>query len=158
MYMIDVSDMEARYTDQLMERDNYDILLNAVRESILHETTIIFICTDTEYKHLPYMRTLKKFIENEFKYPVLIYRKWKKGKETYTFDRKTVLQKVNNALKESERKKFIEQHTTRKGRASLNASIENYSKKKLKSELKKLDLYTPDMTKAEMIETLQDFS
>lgn len=158
MQMIDVSDMEARYINQLHEKNNYIILMNAVRESILHESTIIFICSDIEYKNLPYMKIIKKVIEEDFEYPVPIYKKWRKKREPVLFDRRDVLQKVNKALKEFEREKFIEQHTTHKGKARLNKSISEYSKKKLKAELKKRNLYTPDMTKEEMIETLQDFS
>ena len=101
---------------------------------------------------------LSEYIFMEFGYPVYEYKEYSSGKyELISYNKDKVLKKCNKALKEAKEKRKERLLESENGRKALAKDYKSMSKKKLKKILKDRNLYTENMSKSEMIDTLKIF-
>lgn len=137
------------YKDILDE--NKPLLCTLIRYSILEDATVIFLCGKREHKRYAFFNILQEYIEDEFGFHIYDYKKYKEGKEkAYNFSKSLVIERCNKVLKHAKKEAMERKLSTERGRQTL-------SKKDLKKELKKRGLYVPDMSKDEMLDTLNTF-
>ena len=130
------------------------ILAVLVSSSIELGEPVMFLCTLKEWK-MGYMKILAEYIEREFHYPVINYKKYKK--HPWKVDPPDI-----NAISEicesviAKKRKAVKKHKmkTVEGRREL---VEGMSKDEMAAELKRLNLYYKGLSKSEMRELLELF-
>lgn len=149
-------DLKDAYFEQL--EDNLPLLATLIQGAIKKEYNITFICSRKELKSAKYLKYLAEFILLKFEYPIYNYSGYiNEEYKDFVIDEKKILKKCNKILKDAEEKNFRSNLKTANGR---EVNLKNYakrSKSSLKKELKERNLYTPDMTKADMLEMIQLF-
>lgn len=143
---------EAEYYNQL---DNSRALLATLIKYVVDENyTVVILCGKKESKY-NYLNLIKKYVLDEFGFPIYDYKKFKEGKERIVqVDNYEITHRCNKVLKKAAKRKKEKMLSTEKGRKQYFSSM---SKSELKKELKKRDLYYPDMSKSEMIDMLETF-
>lgn len=143
---------EAEYYNQL---DNSKPLLATLIKYVIDDNyTVVFLCGKKESKY-NYLNLIKKYVWNEFGFHIYDYKKFKEGKERIVqVNNYDVGRKCDKILKKAAKQKKERMLSTESGRKQYFSSM---SKKDLKKELKKRDLYYPDMSKSEMLDMLETF-
>ena len=95
-----------------------------------------------------YLRLVAKVIENTFSYPVIDYKK--EREKTFYYDPVIVAKKIKAT------EKYLLAHLL-EDESNRKEAVKLMTKKEMKKELKKLDLYHKDMTKSDMKDMLQTF-
>ena len=148
-------EFRSRYFEQCDK--NKAFLSTLIKGSIEEGFNIIIMCTFKERK-LKYLKYLSEYIFMEFGYPVYEYKEYSSGKyELISCNKDKVLKKCNKALKEAKEKRKERLLESENGRKALAKDYKSMSKKKLKKILKDRNLYTENMSKSEMIDTLKIF-
>lgn len=94
----------------------------------------------------------------EFGYPVYEYKEYSSGKyELIPYEKEKILKKCNKILEKSKREQKERLLQSENGRKALMKDYKKMSKKELKKILKKRGLYTDEMSKSDMVETLSLF-
>ena len=114
---------------------------------LVEKRTVVLLCSPNEMK-TGYLRLVAKVIENTFSYPVIDYKK--EREKTFYYDPVVVAKKIK-AIEKYLLAHLLEDESNRKEAVKL------MTKKEMKKELKKLDLYHKDMTKSDMKDMLQTF-
>ena len=147
---------ESEYRKQL---DGERLYLALIIKGILEENfPVMILCTYTEWK-LGWVKFLIRYIDDEFLYPVIDYKKYKTKKEipNVEFDHTrmtAVLERCDEIIKEEMKKQRKEKERTKEGRSKL---LSEMSADDMKKKLKKMNLYSSDMTRPEMKELLKVF-
>lgn len=140
------------YLEQIEE--NKAFLAHLIKSTIEDDLTLVFLCGKKEKKYC-YLKLIRDFVENEFGYQIIDYKKLKKGKEKiYDFDKAKVIKRCNKTLDAAKKEQREKQLSTERGREQL---IKSMSKKEMKKELKEHGLYHDGMTKGEMRDMLDVF-
>lgn len=137
--------------------DKFRLTLAIIIKGVVEENlTEMFMCTYKEW-NIGYMRVLAEYIEEEFHYPVIDYRKYKLKKKlprVLDFSREEVISICNKVIRKEMKKQRKEKMKTKEGTLEI---IRNMSKDEMRRELKRLNLYSPELDKQTMRELLEDF-
>lgn len=115
---------------------------------------IIFLCTPKEWK-LGYMKILAEYIEREFHYPIIDYKKYKKHPWPVDPPDITLVSNIcDSVIRKKQKAVRKEKMKTKSGRMDL---VNGMSKDEMAAELKRINLYYKDLTKTEMRELLELF-
>ena len=114
---------------------------------LVEKRTVVLLCSPNEMK-TGYLRLVAKVIENTFSYPVIDYKK--EREKTFYYDPVVVAKKIKVT------EKYLLAHLL-EDESNRKEAVKLMSKKEMKKELKKLDLYHKDMTKSDMKDMLQTF-
>lgn len=148
-------DIRNEYFEQLDE--NRGLLATLILGSIEKKYNIIFLCTKNESK-LKYLKYLSEYVFMEFDYPIYDYKKYSYNKiGIIEIDKNKIIQKCNKILKQLKKERSKELESTKSGRMKLAQEFKSLSKKEMKKELMKRDLYIDDMSKKEMVEMFELF-
>lgn len=148
-------DIRSEYFEQLDE--NRGLLATLILGSIEKKYNIIFLCTKNESK-LKYLKYLSEYVFMEFDYPIYDYKKYSYNKiGIIEIDKNKIIQKCNKILKQLKKERSKELESTKSGRMKLAQEFKSLSKKEMKKELMKRDLYIDDMSKKEMVEMFELF-
>jgi predicted RND superfamily exporter protein len=148
----DIDDFLQEYRDQL--KDNLPMFATLVKGAIEDKYTIVFLCGYSERK-LKYLKELARFIEDEFRYPVYDYKKYKKGKEKKKeYKKSECLERANKILAKAQKQKYKNDMESSKGREEI---LKNMDKKQMKKKLKSMNLFYPGMKKSDMKDSLNVF-
>lgn len=148
-------DIRTEYFDQLDE--NRGLLATLILGSIEKKYNIIFLCTKNESK-LKYLKYLSEYVFMEFDYPIYDYKKYSYNKiGIIEIDKDEVIQKCKKILKQIKKERNEELESTKMGRMKLANEFKSLSKKEMKKELMKRDLYIDNMSKKEMVEMFELF-
>lgn len=148
-------DIRTEYFEQLDE--NRGLLATLILGSIEKKYNIIFLCTKNESK-LKYLKYLSEYVFMEFDYPIYDYKKYSYNKiGIIEIDKNKIIQKCNKILKQLKKERSKELESTKSGRMKLAQEFKSLSKKEMKKELMKRDLYIDDMSKKEMVEMFELF-
>lgn len=146
-YMEQLEDSKAFFATLIM----YDIKLNKDK----NKHNVIFLCGNKERKYF-YFNLIQKYVEDEFGYHIVDYRKFIKKKKDYKFPKLRRTKDILATCKKIRKKKKAEQQSkliqSENGRMKL---LKEMTKKKLRKELKKRDLYINGMSKGDMIDMLK---
>ena len=149
------ADIRSEYFEQLDE--NRGLLATLILGSIEKKYNIIFLCTKNESK-LKYLKYLSEYVFMEFDYPIYDYKKYSYNKiGIIEIDKNKIIQKCNKILKQLKKERSKELESTKSGRMKLAQEFKSLSKKEMKKELMKRDLYIDDMSKKEMVEMFELF-
>lgn len=150
-------DATKAYFGQL--RQQIPLLATFIHASIETGDDIVLLCSENEWKRMGYLSMLKKFIQEEFAYPVYDYKKFIKGKDgPYKYEEKEILKECKEIMEDEAERQYEENKLTEKGRERIHEQYKETEKSSLKKKVKKLGLYTPGMEKSEMIEILELFT
>ena len=139
---------ENEYFEQL--EDNLPFLAVLIRAVVLEDYTIVFLCGKKEWKR-QYLKLIAKFVKEKFGFPIYDYKKVKDGdQEAEEYDAAKVLKLVDKLLEDAK----IEKEDKALSSADRLKYLKTLSKKELRKKLKKLDIDSSDMSRSEMIETL----
>ena len=148
-------DIRSEYFEQLDE--NRGLLATLILGSIEKKYNIIFLCTKNESK-LKYLKYLSEYVFMEFDYLIYDYKKYSYNKiGIIEIDKNKIIQKCNKILKQLKKERSKELESTKSGRMKLAQEFKSLSKKEMKKELMKRDLYIDDMSKKEMVEMFELF-
>ena len=148
-------DIRTEYFDQLDE--NRGLLATLILGSIEKKYNIIFLCTKNESK-LKYLKYLSEYVFMEFDYPIYDYKKYSYNKiGIIEIDKDEIIQKCKKILKQIKKERNEELESTKMGRMKLANEFKSLSKKEMKKELMKRDLYIDNMSKKEMVEMFELF-
>ena len=148
-------DIRSEYFEQLDE--NRGLLATLILGSIEKKYNIIFLCTKNESK-LKYLKYLSEYVFMEFDYPIYDYKKYSYNKiGIIEIDKNKIIQKCNKILKQLKKERSKELESTKSGRMKLAQEFKSLSKKEMKKELMKRDLYIDDMSKKEIVEMFELF-
>jgi len=146
------------YMDML--HDNCRLVLATIIMGVLEENyTVVFLCTLNEWK-LKFMGYLSEYIESEFGYPIIDYKKFKlKGYDAIPtledFDIQKIKEKCQKVIDKATKKQLKKKMRTAEGRREI---LDNMSKGEMKKQLKKMNLYTgSNMSKHMMKSLLKEF-
>lgn len=132
-------------------------LATLIKGSIEEGYNIIFICTKKEGK-IKFLDYLSDFVYIEFEYPIYEYKKYASGAlPLRKYNKKDVLKKCNKILNNAKKENYKKELTTEKGRERIMKQYKKMSKKELKEELEKRDLYMEGMDKSDMLDMLETF-
>lgn len=143
-----------KYWEQL--DDSKLTLAIAVKNTIEEKVPLICICTKREWS-LGFMKLFAEYIEDRFEYPVIDYKKYKLKKiqiSEIPYSPENTRKICNQVIKEEQKRKQKEKESTMEGRYEL---VTGMSKDEMRLMLKRINLYTPGLTKSEMRELLEDF-
>ena len=94
----------------------------------------------------------------EFDYPIYDYKKYSYNKiGIIEIDKDEIIQKCKKILKQIKKERNEELESTKMGRMKLANEFKSLSKKEMKKELMKRDLYIDNMSKKEMVEMFELF-
>ena len=148
-------DIRTEYFDQLDE--NRGLLATLILGSIEKKYNIIFLCTKNESK-LKYLKYFSEYVFMEFDYPIYDYKKYSYNKiGIIEIDKDEIIQKCKKILKQIKKERNEELESTKMGRMKLANEFKSLSKKEMKKELMKRDLYIDNMSKKEMVEMFEFF-
>lgn len=148
-------DIRTEYFEQLDE--NRGLLATLILGSIEKKYNIIFLCTKNESK-LKYLKYLSEYVFMEFDYPIYDYKKYSYNKiGIIEIDKAEIIQKCKKILKQIKKERNEELESTKMGRMKLVNEFKSLSKKEMKKELMKRDLYIDNMSKKEMVEMFELF-
>jgi hypothetical protein len=148
-------DIRTEYFEQLDE--NRGLLATLILGSIEKKYNIIFLCTKNESK-LKYLKYLSEYVFMEFDYPIYDYKKYSYNKiGIIEIDKAEIIQKCKKILKQIKKERNEELESTKMGRMKLANEFKSLSKKEMKKELMKRDLYIDNMSKKEMVEMFELF-
>ena len=148
-------DIRTEYFEQLDE--NRGLLATLILGSIEKKYNIIFLCTKNESK-LKYLKYLSEYVFMEFDYPIYDYKKYSYNKiGIIEIDKDEIIQKCKKILKQIKKERNEELESTKMGRMKLANEFKSLSKKEMKKELMKRDLYIDNMSKKEMVEMFELF-
>ena len=148
-------EFRSRYFEQCDK--NRVFISTLLKGSIEEGYNIILLCTHKERK-LKYLKYLSEYIYMEFGYPVYEYKEYSSGKyELIPYEKEKILKKCNKILEKSKREQKERLLQSENGRKALMKDYKKMSKKELKKILKKRGLYTDEMSKSDMVETLSLF-
>lgn len=148
-------DIRTEYFEQLDE--NRGLLATLILGSIEKKYNIIFLCTKNESK-LKYLKYLSEYVFMEFDYPIYDYKKYSYNKiGIIEIDKDEIIQKCKKILKQIKKERNEELESTKMGRMKLVNEFKSLSKKEMKKELMKRDLYIDNMSKKEMVEMFELF-
>lgn len=143
------------YKDQLESRIAF--LASLVVGSIEENFNIILLCSKKETK-INYLKYICEYIYERLGYPCYNYSKLMSGKiEPIKFNKEKVLKRCKKVMKQVKEEKYRNDMMTEKGRNSIKKSFREMSKKELKAELKKRDLYKDGLDRNEMLDILDVF-
>lgn len=149
---LDPSFFRTEYEKQLDKQKHVLALL--ISSAMTIGEPIIFLCTPKEWK-LGYLKIIAEYIEREFHYPVIDYKKYKKHPWNVDPPDINLVSGVCESVIKKKRKAVRKQKMkTSEGRRELVAGM---SKDEMITELKRLNLYYKDLTKGEMRELLELF-
>lgn len=114
---------------------------------LVEKRTVVLLCSPNEMK-TGYLRLVAKVIENTFSYPVIDYKK--EREKTFYYDPVVVAKNIKAT------EKYLLAHLL-EDESNRKEAVKLMTKKEMKKELKKLDLYHKDMTKSDMKDMLQTF-
>jgi hypothetical protein len=119
------------------------------------EGDIVFLCGEQERKYY-YLELIRDYVEDRFKYHIVDYKKYKKGKDKLKkkFSPDDTLAICKKVIKKAKKTAKDAKMSTDTGRESI---ISEMSKKTMKKKLKKMSLYSEGMTKSEMADMLKVF-
>lgn len=148
-------DVRSAYFDQLEE--NKVFLATLIKGAIEEKYNIIFMSTKNENK-LHYLKYLSEYIFMEFDYPVYEYKSYSNGRSSLIkYNKDKIIKKCNKLIKSSKEIQYQKDIKTNKGRERIKNEFSQLSKKEMKKNLKERDLYTPGMSKKEMLEVFELF-
>ena len=149
---IDSSFFRREYEKQLDNQKH--ILAVLVATALDIGEPLIFICTPKEWK-LGFLKIMAEYIEREFHYPVINYKKYKKHPWAVDPpDINLVFSTCESVIRKKQKAVRKEKMKTKKGRQEL---VDEMSKDEMSAELKRMNLYHKDLTKSEMRELLELF-
>lgn len=149
---IDSSFLRRAYEKQL--DDQKHLLAILVSTALDIGEPIIFLCTPKEWK-LGFIQILSEYIEREFHYPVINYKKYKKHPWTVNPPDITLISNIcESVIRKRQNSVRKEKLKTKSGRLDL---VNNMSKDEMAAELKRMNLYYKDLSKSEMRELLELF-
>ena len=141
-----------QYSKQV--KGNLALLAIIVKGVIEEKYTVVFLCSKNEWK-LKYLQFIANAIENYFGYPVYNYKKLKEGKiKSKSYNKDFVISQCDKYIAKERKKRRKKLMSTKRGRKTL---VNDMSKDEMIRELKRLGLYTSDMTKKEMKDLLDYF-
>ena len=140
-------DFEIVYDKIMKSTEMLGFIIKLMTFVLVEKRTVVLLCSPCEMK-TKYIELVSNVIETLFKYPVIDYKKDKY--KTFHYDPVVVakrIKKMSNYLADI----LLEDEDNRK------KAVKMMSKKEMKKELKKLDMYHKDMSKSEMKDMLQTF-
>ena len=148
----DTKEYEEAYREQLME--NNPLFATIIKACIEEKFTVVFLCSKKDWKRR-YFKIMADYVYETFGYPIYDYKKVKKGEqEEIKFDREKVLKLCNEILRNAKEENEKTKMSSAKGRSEL---LSKMSKKELRKRVKKLGFDPSDMSRSEMIETIEVF-
>ena len=150
-------EMKYAYEDQLKEDEPRSLIARFINLSMNKNYNIVLMCTKKEWKHLKYLRWLAEFVYCDFGYPIYQYQYFVDGGDLFLYDKKKVNKYIQKIIKESDRKSYEINSKSKLGRRRLMQEYQSLKKKELEKILKEKGMYSKDMTKADMLETLEVF-
>ena len=159
-----LADRRSTFDEGFFEReyrqslDEDRLTLAIIIKGVIEEKyTVVFLSTLKEWQ-IGYMQILSDYIEEEFGYPIIDYKKYKLNKElphiVKNFDERIALDRCNEIIKEEEHKKRKRMMKTKEGRREL---VKNMSTEEMKKQLKKMNLYANGLDRHSMKELLMEF-
>ena len=149
---LDPSFFQREYEKQL-DRQKH-VLAILISTSLELGEPMIFLCTPKEWK-LGFIKILAKYIEREFHYPVINYKKYKKRPWKVEPPDITLVSSIcESVIRKKQKAVRKEKLKTKQGRREL---VSEMSKDEMIAELKRINLYYKDLTKSEMKELLELF-
>lgn len=143
------------YKDHL--ETNIALLSSLVIGSIKEGFNIILLCSKKESK-IKYLKYLSEYVYERLGYPIYDYSKLMNGKvKQIKYDKDKVLKRCHKIIKQVNDEKYKNDMMTKKGRENIKKSFRKMSKKELKAELKKRDLYRDGLNRDEMLDILDVF-
>lgn len=143
--------MKEEYFDQLDK--SLSLIATLILGAIEKRYTIVFLCSKSE-SQLNYLGWLADYIYTVFGYPVYDYKDYSNYCALIDYDEDEIAKKCRKTIERSAEISHEKNKRTIRGRERLRQEIERYDKKRLKKELKKIGLYSPNLTKSEMREFL----
>lgn len=153
---MDDDEFRSRYLNQLNK--NKPFLSTLIKGSIEEGYNIIFMYTKQEDKGMKYLRYLSEFIYIEFGYPCYEYSKYASGASPLlSYNKNKVLDECNKQLIKAKEAQRVRNLSTDRGRKTVMKEYKDWSKKQLKEELKSRNIYSKDMSKKDMLDTIELF-
>ena len=155
---IDEEHFEYNYYDQLSRNNPFfaTLILGVIEKDF----NIIFLCSKSEDK-LHYLDTLSRYIMEEFNFPVYNYHKLRNCKiGLIDYDKKEVTKYCKKILKEAsdERERMRDySYNSKSAKKKISSEFKKLSKKQMKKELLKRNIYTDGMSKKDMLEVYMLF-
>lgn len=149
-------DFRERYFEQLMGERTF--LATLIKASIEEKYNIILLYTPIDHK-MKYLRYLEEFVHLEFHgYPVYDYKAYANGYcDIRKYNKKKVLKKCNKFILDAKKKQRKMDLKTEDGRRAIMREYKEWKTKDLKKNLKKRGLYEENMTRSDMLETMELF-
>ena len=153
-------DKKEAYMD-FLTKNNIGLLSSLVLLSLEKNFTIVFICTQNEWK-LRHLQYIAEFIEDKFKYPVYNYKEYyknfiKKDNEPIKVNEVKCRRKIKAWEKYFKNNQTAENMKTEKGRKLIMSDFKSKSKKKKRKILIERNLYYNGMDNSEMDEVFELF-
>lgn len=138
-----------QYKEQLKE--SLPLFATLIKYAIEDDALIVLLCAKKE-KCYKFFDVMKVFLEEEFGYRIIDYKKLKSGKEKIKkIDETEVLEKCYSILKKAKKRKKERQLSSDRLREQY---FKEMDKKTLKKKLKKRGLYEEGMSSSDMRELL----
>lgn len=153
-------EMRQVYFDELSTNANaLSFLILIIKESIENDTNFILINSKIESK-IHYLNWLAEFVYDEFEYPIIDYNLFVKKGYLFKYNKSAVLKRVTRLaeLVDKRSEAVIINSASSNAKSALRAKYREMSKKELIKRLKSMDLYYDNMSKLEMIDTLEAFA
>lgn len=159
-----LADYRSEFEEGFFEReyrkhlDRNKLTLAVIIKGVIKDKyPVVLLCTLKEWK-VGYMKILCDYIMDEFGYPVINYKKFKLNNElpgkAKQFDERNILDRCNEIIKDEEKRKRNNLMKTKNGRREL---VDNMSTDEMRKELKRMNLYSPDIDRHTMKELLIEF-
>ena len=152
---LDDDEFRYRYIKQLESQNAFFATL--IRGSIDEKYNIVFICTKSENK-MKYLKYLSEYIYMTFGYPCYEYKNYANGATPLIkYNKDKVLNICDKSLvkaQENDRKNKLK---TKAGRKEIMKDYKHLNKKYLKEILVERNLYSPNMSKKDMLEMIEVF-
>jgi hypothetical protein len=153
-------EMRQVYFDELSTNATaLSFLVLMIKESIENDTNFILLTSKIESK-IHYLDWLAEFVYEKFGYPIIDYNLFVKKGYVLKYNKADVLKRVKRLAKlvEKRSEEAIIRSNSSGGKAALKERYRQMSKKELIKRLKSMDLYYDNMSKSEMIDTLEAFA
>lgn len=144
--------MRYRYYDQL--EDALPFIATLIKGALEEDFQIVFLWTKKEKKLFPYLDYLRDFVYDVFKFPIYEYKEYVLGCPIIEFNEKKVIKKCKKALKEQSKKIYLKNLQTPSGREKIKSDICSMPMKKLIKEVKRIGMYTDELSREDMEEIL----
>lgn len=141
------TDEEMIYRELFKDPKKLVFLTDMMTYAIIEERNIILLCSVNEMK-TGYLEILCKVISEIFEYPIIDYKKHRKELDSFSYNPTVVAKKIKK-VKNTITKLLYQSKDNR------NKALKYMDKKDMKKELKKLNMYTKNMSKSEMVDLLK---